>query len=195
VEPAGREKANGAARDPSCKSRRTRAKRPELIALTANDPTSEGDEHGTGLADLLAVWLMFLIAALAVFVTYSRVPPAELYNTSVGGVAGGAGRTLVFLNYPVALAAVAIAVICADRRAASGRRTAVPAAAIGIGLCLVVAVPGVVDQGDLDARFELPRSTRSKRKDGASAPTRRGFACRSVPYAPVRSLEWLQPKE
>jgi hypothetical protein len=107
---------------------------------------------GRGLTDVVAVWFLFLLAAVGVFVTYSRLPPSELYNTSVDGVAGGAGRTLVFLNYPVALAAIAVAVVCADRLAERGPRLVIPVAVAAVALCLVVAVPGVVDQGDLDAR-------------------------------------------
>lgn len=84
-------------------------------------------------------------AALAVLVTYARLPPAELYHTSDDGLAGGLGRTLVVVNFPIALAAVAILLLCADR--------APGLAALGIALCLVVVVPGVVDQDDLDAKL------------------------------------------
>jgi hypothetical protein len=107
--------------------------------------------RGRGLLDLVAVWGLFALAGLAILITYSRVPPAELYNTSVGGVRGGAGRTLVFLNYPVALVAVAIILVCADRLA-DGRRGIITAAGGGILLCALVAAPGVVDQEDLDAK-------------------------------------------
>jgi hypothetical protein len=105
-----------------------------------------------GLFDVVAAWLLFALAAVGVLVTYSRLPPAELYNTSVGGLAGGAGRTLVFVNYPVALAAVAIILVCADRLAARRPAVVISAAAGGIVLCLLVALPGLVDQGDLDAK-------------------------------------------
>jgi len=110
-----------------------------------NDPRSPD-----GLPEVIATWLLFGVAAVAVLVTYTRLPPEELYNTSVGGLRGGLGRTLVFLNYPVALAAVAVILVCVDRLAA--RRVAVVVAAAGIALCLLVAAPGIVDQGDLDAR-------------------------------------------
>jgi hypothetical protein len=84
------------------------------------------------------------VAALAVVVTYTRLSPAELYHTSEDGLAGGLGRALVFVNFPTALAAIAILILCADR----GRGLT----ALGLALCLVVVVPGVVDQGDLDAK-------------------------------------------
>ena len=78
-------------------------------------------------------------------VTYSRLPPEALYNVDeAGDLAAGLGRTLVLLNYPFALAAIALAAI------AGGPRLLVW---LSIGLCLLTAFPGVVDQGDLDARW------------------------------------------
>jgi hypothetical protein len=82
---------------------------------------------------------------VATLVTYSRLSPAALYNVDeAGDLTGGLSRTLVLLNYPVALAAIALAAL------AGGPRPLVWAA---IALCAVTAVPGVVDQGDLDARW------------------------------------------
>jgi hypothetical protein len=57
---------------------------------------------------------MFAAVLLITFVTYARVPPAELYHVSRDGLAGGLGRALVELNYPDALAAVPLALIAAD---------------------------------------------------------------------------------
>jgi hypothetical protein len=83
-----------------------------------------------------------------VLITYARLPPAELYHTSEGGLAGGLGRTLVFANFPTAVAAVAVLLL-----SAGGRSPAVRALAVtGIALCALVVVPGVVDQADLDAK-------------------------------------------
>ena len=48
-------------------------------------------------------------------VTYSRIRPEELYHVSRSGLAGGLGRALVFLNFPAALAAIAIVLLVADR--------------------------------------------------------------------------------
>jgi hypothetical protein len=50
------------------------------------------------------LWGLFAAAGLAVLVTYWRLPPEDLYNVSEQGLALGAGRLLVFLNYPVSLA-------------------------------------------------------------------------------------------
>lgn len=97
--------------------------------------------------EALAAWLAIAGMAAAVLVTYARLPPAELYNVSEDGLALGLGRTLVLLNFPIALAAVPLALIAAAMLA----RSAATAAAL-----LVVAsacfVPFVVEQADLDAK-------------------------------------------
>jgi WD40-like Beta Propeller Repeat len=90
-----------------------------------------------------AVWALLGIVALEIFVTYARLPAYHLYHVSRSGLAGGAGRALVDLNWPVALVAIAIVAIVPGR-------TALRIAAAA--LCAVVFVPGVVSQGDLDAK-------------------------------------------
>ncbi|MFN2468283.1 MAG: hypothetical protein ABR521_09185 [Gaiellaceae bacterium] len=99
-------------------------------------------------AHLFAVWALFGLVALAVLVTYARLPASELYHVSGNGFWHGLGRTLVFLNYPTALVAIAVAALAAS---ALGGRSLVVAAA-SIVLSAVVFWPGVVDQDDLDAR-------------------------------------------
>jgi hypothetical protein len=66
---------------------------------------------------------------------------------SQSGLAGGLGRALVFLNFPAALAAIAIVLLLADRTGWSWEH------ALAIALCAVIVVPGVVDQADLDAKW------------------------------------------
>jgi hypothetical protein len=95
------------------------------------------------------VWALFAAVGLAVYITYWRLPAAELYNVSNEGFRNGASRFLVFLNYPVSLAAIPIAWLAADRLRA---RVALWAAAVATGLCAVTAWPGVVDQNELDAK-------------------------------------------
>ncbi|MGH2995243.1 MAG: hypothetical protein ACRDON_11550 [Gaiellaceae bacterium] len=107
------------------------------------------DERGPGLAEAPVVWTLFGVAALMVLVTYARLPPAELYNVDEDGLAGGAGRALVFLGYPTALAAVAVLGLVADRPASPAERGVTFAAAL---LCASVVWPGVVEQSDLDAK-------------------------------------------
>jgi hypothetical protein len=96
-------------------------------------------------AEVVAVWCLFALDAVATLVTYWRLPPDVLYNVDeAGDLAGGLGRTLVLLNYPLALGAIALAA------AVGGPRLLVWAAIV---LCAVTAAPGVVDQADLDARW------------------------------------------
>jgi hypothetical protein len=96
-----------------------------------------------------AVWALFAAVGLAVLVTYWRLPADELYNVSNEGLRNGGSRLLVFLNYPVSLAAIPIAWLAADRLRT---RSAVWAAVVATALCAVTAGPGVVDQHDLDAK-------------------------------------------
>jgi hypothetical protein len=96
-----------------------------------------------------AVWALLLATAAVVAITYSRLPPEELYNVSEEGLALGLGRALVFLNYPVSLVAIPIAWLAAER---IGSRGGFWAAGVATVLCAVTAWPGVVDQKDLDAK-------------------------------------------
>jgi hypothetical protein len=93
------------------------------------------------------LWAMFAVVAAEIVATYSRIPPEKLYSVSGTGVGAGFGRALVFLNFPVALAALPVIALAAERLR-RGALLALPAAA----LCAVVFWPGVVDQYDLDAR-------------------------------------------
>jgi hypothetical protein len=106
--------------------------------------------RGAGLGEAFVVWALVGLVALAVCVTYARLPAAELYHTSVEGLAGGLGRAVVVLNFPIALIAVGVLALVADRADARGTDIA---GAISVALCAVVAVPGVVEQSDLDAKW------------------------------------------
>jgi hypothetical protein len=98
---------------------------------------------------LPATWALVAVFAVSTFVTYTRVPPEDLYNVSRGGVAGGASRVLVYLNFPVAFVAIGMLLLCLE----SLREPRVRVLGFaGIALCAVAAVPGVLDQDDLDAR-------------------------------------------
>ncbi len=104
-----------------------------------------------GLAEVTAVWALLALVAVATVVTYTRVPTSELYHVSVGGFRGGLGRALVFVNFPGALAAAATLPFVAARLPATrGTRATL---LVSFALCAVVAVPGVVDQADLDAKW------------------------------------------
>jgi hypothetical protein len=80
-----------------------------------------------------------------VLVTYSRIPPEDLYNVSRDGLAGGLSRALVDLNFPVALCAIGILGVLLERGAPRLLSFA------AVGLCALTAF--VVHQSDLDARL------------------------------------------
>ena len=70
-------------------------------------------------------WALLGLEATAILVTYSRLPPERLYNVDeAGDLAAGLGRTLVLLNYPFALAAIALAAVAGGRGRSSGCRSA-----------------------------------------------------------------------
>ena len=72
-----------------------------------------------------------------------------LPRLSGNGLAGGLSRVLVELNFPIALVAIAITLVALSTLPTSAWWAGGPA----IALCAVTAVPGVVDQHDLDARW------------------------------------------
>ena len=71
------------------------------------------NERAPGLKELGGVWLGLALRTVAVLTTYGRLDPEELYHVGGSGLAGGLGRALVFLNFPVALIAAAVAVMAA----------------------------------------------------------------------------------
>jgi hypothetical protein len=64
-------------------------------------------------AEVIAVGLLFAAVGVEIFVTYARLPAHELYHVSESGLAGGAGRVLVFLNFPIALVAIPVLLLLA----------------------------------------------------------------------------------
>lgn len=103
--------------------------------------------RGPGQGEALLVWLVWGITAVVVATTYARVDPAELYHVSGDGLAGGLGRALVMVNYPLAFVALPLALVAI---------AALPPRAWWIGapaMALCVLTAFVVDQDDLDARW------------------------------------------
>jgi hypothetical protein len=92
------------------------------------------------------------LVLLAVFTTYARLPGDELYRTTQNGLSGGAGKVLVFLNYPVALVTLAVLALTVDRLRPRSPRAVTAAAVVAAALCLVVVVPGVVSPEHVDAK-------------------------------------------
>jgi hypothetical protein len=95
------------------------------------------------------VWALFAVVAVEIFVTYSRLPARELYHVSGTGLSGGASRLLMFLNFPLALVAIPILILLADRLPGRAARVA---AVVGLALSAAIFWPGIVKQSDLDAR-------------------------------------------
>jgi hypothetical protein len=95
------------------------------------------------------VWALFALVAVEILVTYSRLPSNELYNVTGSGIEGGASRALVFLNFPVALVAIAVLLVVGDRLSTGAERGV---ALLAVVLCAAVFWPGIVNQGSLDAR-------------------------------------------
>ena len=98
--------------------------------------------------ELAVVWALFAVVGVELAVTYARLDASELYNVSGSGLEGGASRLLVFVNYPVAIVAIAVLLLLVERLGRGARVVAVA----GIVLSAAVFWPGVVDPGNLDAR-------------------------------------------
>jgi hypothetical protein len=120
-------------------------------ARATSVPEGRSASAGPGLREALVVWGIVAAYLVAILVTYSRLDPRELYNTSVGGFAGGAGRALVGLNFPLALVALCLLGVAANALLDTHRRLVAVIAACAVPLCLLTAF--VVDQHDLDARL------------------------------------------
>jgi hypothetical protein len=95
------------------------------------------------------VWLPLGLVGAAIAATYARVPVERLYHVEAGGVAGGLGRAVVFLDWPCAFVALGVLPLAAARLGRRGRALAALAAI----LCAAAAWPGVVDEHDLDAKW------------------------------------------
>lgn len=96
---------------------------------------------------MFAVWALCGVIALLILVTYSRIPHEKLYHVTGDGLSGGLSRVLVFVNWPGALIAIAVLGIVVERM----RRPIV--AAIALLLCLLIFIPGVVEESNLDAKW------------------------------------------
>jgi hypothetical protein len=137
--------------------------------------------------------------AAVVLVTYSRVDPAETYHVSRDGLAGGLGRALTLVNFPIALVAIALTLIAVAALPAAAWWAAAPA----IGLC--ATIPWFVDQDDLDARWvnaipalgvlvALGLTVAAARRAGAALAPRRPWDRGRVVFTAVValvSLPWI----
>lgn len=99
--------------------------------------------------EVAVVWTLFAVVTVEILITYSRLPPQELYHVSGSGLSGGASRALVFLNFPLAIVAIPILGVLLGRLPGHSTRIM---AVIGIALSTAVFWPGIVKESDLDAR-------------------------------------------
>ena len=106
--------------------------------------------HHAGLTEVWIVWLLFGLSAIAVFETYWRIPPQDLWKVTNTGFVGGAGRAFVFVSFSAALAAVAVLGIVSDRLE---DRRADLVALVSLILCATVAYPGVQTESHLDPKW------------------------------------------
>jgi len=105
--------------------------------------------RGPSQGEALAVWALLAADVLAILVVYSVLDVDELYHVSREGIEGGLSRALTQLSFPsVAGAAIPIALFALDALPRRAWLVGGPA----IALCAVFAIPGVVDQHNLDAR-------------------------------------------
>jgi hypothetical protein len=102
------------------------------------------------MREVRVVWGLLAAEAVAVVVTYSRLPANELYNVTGSGLRGGLSRFVVELNFPDALIALAILGVLAPLLSPALRWIAAAAAV----LCAYAVLPGVVQQSNLDAKWE-----------------------------------------
>jgi hypothetical protein len=109
----------------------------------------------SNLWEVSLVWLLFGLAGVAVFETYWRLPVSQLWKVSSSGFLGGAGRAFVFLSFSAAVAAPPVLAIVVDRL--DDRRASLTAL-VALVLCATVAIPGVENQNNLDAKWSnLPQ--------------------------------------
>jgi hypothetical protein len=106
--------------------------------------------HHAGLAEAWIVWFLFGLTTVAVFETYWRFPPQDLWKVMNTGFVGGAGRAFVFISFSAALAAVAVLAIVSDRLE---DRRADLVALVSLVLCATVAYPGVQTESHLDPKW------------------------------------------
>jgi hypothetical protein len=99
--------------------------------------------------EVVAVWVLLVADCVVVVGTYARIDPERLYHVADSGLRGGVSRALVLSNFPIALVAIALALVALDALSQRAWLVGVPA----IAASAVTAWPGVVDQDDLSAKW------------------------------------------
>src|SRR5215471_16682053 len=111
-----------------------------------------------GLTGVLVLWGMWIAVAAATWATNARIPVSQLYGFHGRGIVSAAGRVVVLLGWPIALAAIPLMAVSVERLLASphSRRSARVisiAAILSIVLCATIAWPGAQKGTHLDAKY------------------------------------------
>jgi hypothetical protein len=100
---------------------------------------------------------MWIVVAGATWATNARIPVSSLYGVEHNGVVSAAGRVLVLLGWPIALAAVPLAAVAVERYVstpgAAVASVVVGLFAVAVVLCLTIAWPGAQQGSHLEAKF------------------------------------------
>jgi hypothetical protein len=100
--------------------------------------------------EISAVWAMFGVVLVAIVVTYTRLAPEELYRVDGHGfVGGGLSRAVVYVNFPIGLAAMLLLLGLADGMSRAQRTLAV----VAFLLWTPVFSSRVLSESYLDARW------------------------------------------
>jgi hypothetical protein len=90
-----------------------------------------------------AVWGIYALILAATLTTYGRLPAGATYRFELTGAAGALSRAVTYLNFPVALAALALL----------WPRFREPLARAAALLCAVALVPGIVRTATMEASW------------------------------------------
>ena len=154
---------------------------------------------GPSQGEALATWALWGLVTAVVLTTYSRLDPAETYHVSRAGLAGGLSRSATLVNFPIALVAIALALVAVSALPRSAWWAAAPA------IMLCATIPWFVDQGNLDAHWgnAVPvlgvliaggLTVAATRRAGASVAPRRPWDVARLVVAAmllVVSLPWI----
>jgi len=110
----------------------------------------DGGVRRSAAWELWATVAVYLVAAVATVITYTRLPAGGTYNfDGTGLVDGGLSRLVSDLSFPVAIAGIAWALIAVSVLGPRGRVAGV----VAVCLCAVTALPGVNPTDDLEAQW------------------------------------------
>src|SRR5262249_39710287 len=111
-----------------------------------------------GLTGVLALWAMWIAVCGATWATNARIVVPLLYGVEHNGVVSAAGRVVVLVGWPIALAAIPLTAVAIERYLATphsrrGGRLVAGLFVAAVVLCLTIAWPGAQQSGHLEARF------------------------------------------